>query len=64
MYLVGYREEKEDWSVRKRGADRASVTVETKKEAVKKGKKLAKKHGTELRVHRMNGTVQYERDYR
>ena len=45
------------WAVRKAGAERASGVYATQKEAVAKGKELAKNQGTELYVHGKDGRI-------
>jgi hypothetical protein len=46
------------WSVRKGGAARASKLFATKKEAESYGRKLSVREGSELVIHRSDGTIQ------
>lgn len=48
----------DDWEVKKNGADRASVVTPTKKEAEKAGREISKNQGTELVIHKKDGTIQ------
>lgn len=45
------------WAVRKAGSERASGVYTTQKEAVARGKELAKNQGTELYVHGKDGRI-------
>jgi uncharacterized protein YdaT len=45
------------WSVRASGSERASGTFSTQKEAVARGKELARNQGTELYVHGRDGRI-------
>jgi hypothetical protein len=45
------------WAVRKAGADRASGVFATQKEAIARGRELAKNQGTELYVHGLDGRI-------
>ncbi|WP_210485578.1 DUF2188 domain-containing protein [Microvirga antarctica] len=51
------------WSVRLTGASRASKTFDSQAAAVKYAKESAKKDGTELYVHRRDGTVRNKDSY-
>jgi hypothetical protein len=46
------------WEVKKSGADRASVVTTTKQEAEKAGRDISKNQGTELVIHKQDGTIQ------
>lgn len=46
------------WNVKRGGARRASKHFETKRQAVKYGRRLSRKQGTYLYIHRKDGTVQ------
>lgn len=48
-----------DWQVKRGGASRAYSTHNSKSTAVSEGKRIAKKQGRGLIIHRKNGTVQY-----
>jgi hypothetical protein len=45
------------WAVRKAGSERASGVYATQKEAIARGKELAKNQGTELYVHGKDGRI-------
>ncbi|CEM60972.1 DUF2188 domain-containing protein [Treponema phagedenis] len=49
------------WDVKRAGSNRASIHVDTKQEAIDKGRELSRKHGTELFIHAKDGSIQ-ERD--
>lgn len=49
------------WSVRKAGAERATRTFETQREAISEARKIAKNQGTELYIHGRDGRIR-ERD--
>jgi len=49
------------WAVRKSGASRASRVFETQYDAVTYARQLARKEGSELYVHGLDGTIR-ERD--
>ena len=52
------------WGVKARGAQRASGRFGTKKEAVERGRELAKSQGGRLVIRKHDGTIQEERTYR
>ena len=52
------------WSVRQSGASRATKVFDTQAEAVKYGKRMAKKERTEVFVHRKDGTIRQRDSYR
>jgi hypothetical protein len=52
------------WAVKKQNAARASSTHDTKAEAVKAGRAVAKRNEGSLRIHKKDGTIQEERTYR
>lgn len=47
----------DQWAVKREGADRASSVHDTQREAIDAGRDLAKRHETELVVHRPNGEI-------
>ena len=47
----------DDWEVKKNGADRASVVTSTKKESEKAVREISKNQGTELVIHKNEGTI-------
>ena len=51
------------WSVKKSGSQRASKTFETKEQAVDWGRAKSKQQGTELFIHRTDGTIQQKTSY-
>lgn len=51
------------WAVKNAGASRASKTFATQQEAVGYGRSAAQKMGTELYIHRRDGTIQDKRSY-
>ena len=55
---------KDGWGVERRGAQRASGRFSTKKEAVERGRELAKSQEGRLVIRRQDGTIQEERTYR
>jgi hypothetical protein len=46
------------WSVKKGGAERASVNTDTKAEAVKIGRVMSQRTESELVIHGKNGKIQ------
>ena len=50
--------EKGGWNVRKSNAERASVRTETKVEAVKVGRIISQRSGSELIIHGKDGKIQ------
>ncbi len=60
-YSVGPHEQ--GWSVKRDGASRSSSVHDTKDEAVKAGKSLAKESGGELRIKGRNGQIQNSNTY-
>lgn len=46
------------WSSKKGGADRASRNFETKKQAEQWSRDLSRKEGSELVIHKKDGTIQ------
>jgi hypothetical protein len=46
------------WSVKKGGATRASKLFDTKKAAESFGRRLSVREGSELVIHRVDGTIQ------
>lgn len=51
------------WKVIKAGASRASGAYNTQKEAVQKGRSLAKSQGTELYIHGEDGRIRSRDSY-
>lgn len=49
-----------EWEVKKSGNDKASRVLPTKKEAEKVGREISQNQGTELVVHRKDGTIERE----
>ena len=46
------------WDVKRNGADRASIHTTTKAEAIKVGRIMSQRAGSELVIHRTNGQIQ------
>ncbi|NLI92702.1 MAG: DUF2188 domain-containing protein [Peptococcaceae bacterium] len=46
------------WSVKKGGAQRASVHTETKSDAIKMGRVISQRSGSELIIHGKDGKIQ------
>jgi len=57
-----YKQE-EGWAVGSSGSSQASERFDTKEEAVKRAKDIAKNKGTSLMVYRADGTVEETRKY-
>ena len=57
-YRVVYDKEQKNWIVKIDGGERASRRCETKEEALKVAKDLAKKKDADLSVHKKNGKFQ------
>ena len=51
------------WAVRRAGAERASGVYSTQKEAIARGRELAKNQGTELYVHGEDGRISERNTY-
>jgi hypothetical protein len=51
------------WSVRKSGAERASKSFTTKESAVGYAREVSKNQGSELYIHKRDGTIQESRKY-
>jgi Uncharacterized protein conserved in bacteria (DUF2188) len=51
------------WSVRKTGSERAEKTFDTKDEAVRYGRKLARARSSDLVIHRRDGLVSERTSY-
>ncbi|GFO59096.1 hypothetical protein GMST_14210 [Geomonas silvestris] len=45
------------WDVKRNGADRASVHVDTKQEAIDRGRVISQNQGTELVIHNRDGKI-------
>lgn len=48
---------KRGWKVQRGGGSRASGCFPTKKEAVRRGRELSRRQGTELRIHNKDGRI-------
>jgi uncharacterized protein YdaT len=46
------------WAVKRSGSDRPSVVTDTKQQAVNQGRTISKNQGTELVIHKQDGTIQ------
>lgn len=53
----------EKWSVRRAGAERASGTYSTQKEALDKAKRMARNQETEVYVHGRDGRIRERNSY-
>jgi hypothetical protein len=51
------------WAVRRGGADRASATAPTQREAIERGKQIAEREKTELVIHGENGRIREKNSY-
>ncbi len=51
------------WSVKRGGALRATKTFDTQKEAISYARELSKNQGSELYVHKRDGTIQSKDSY-
>lgn len=51
------------WSVRSTGAARATKTFPTQNAAIRLGRALARKDGSELYIHRSDGTIRDRSSY-
>lgn len=51
------------WSVRSSGAAKASKTFTTQEAAIQHGRALAQKGGSELYIHRTDGTIRERNSY-
>lgn len=54
---ITYNSDEEKWSVKKVGNQKASKLVDTKKEAEKIGRELAKQEKSELVIHNKDGKI-------
>lgn len=54
---VTHRKDDGKWQVKKEGNEKASKLVDTKKEAEKVGRELAKKEKSELVIHNKDGKI-------
>ena len=45
------------WDVRRGGAARASAHLDTKREAVERGREISRNQQTELRIHNKDGQI-------
>ena len=48
---------KRGWNVRRGGAERASGHVDTKAEAIDRGRDISRNAGTEFKIHNRNGRI-------
>ena len=51
------------WAVRRAGSARVTKKFDTQKEAIQEGRRIARKQGTELYIHRRNGRVRARNSY-
>ncbi len=51
------------WAVKKEGAERATKVTKTQKEAIDKGRDIAKNQGTELNIHGKDGQIRQKDSY-
>jgi len=51
------------WNVKRGGATRATESFETQSEAIKKAIKISKNQGSELYIHRKDGTIREKNSY-
>ncbi|MEL7429991.1 MAG: DUF2188 domain-containing protein [Pseudomonadota bacterium] len=51
------------WSVRKSGAEKASVTFDTQEQAIERGREIAKNQKTELYIHGRDGLIRERNSY-
>jgi len=52
-----------DWKVKGVGNDRASAVLDTKAEALERGKEIAKNQNAELLVQNLDGTIGWRNSY-
>ena len=45
------------WQVKGEGNSRATVRTETQREAIERARRIAQNQGSELIIHRLNGTI-------
>ena len=45
------------WAVRRSGSDRVTKTFDTQKEAIREGRRIARRQGTELYIHGRDGRI-------
>ena len=55
---IVYNSERGGWDVKRDGAERASVHVDTKADAIRIGREISRNQGTEMITHLMNGKIQ------
>ncbi len=51
------------WAVRRAGSARVTKKFDTQKEVIQGGRRIARKQGTELYIHRLNGRVRARNSY-
>lgn len=51
------------WATVRKGSDRATGTYQTREEAIRAGRKIAKEGGTELIVHGRDGRIRESHSY-
>lgn len=54
---VTFNQETQKWQGKRTGADRASVTGDTKKEVVDKTREISRNQKTELKIHNKDGKI-------
>lgn len=54
---VTFNQETQKWQGKRAGADRASVTGNTKKEVVDKTREISRNQKTELKIHNKDGKI-------
>jgi len=47
-----------EWGIKKSGGEKYSHVYDTKKDAVDKAREISRNQGTELVIHRKNGTIE------
>lgn len=57
------RDGKGNWKVTKDGSKRASAVTDTQKEAIDRGKAIAKRDKTELVIHGTDGKIREKNSY-
>jgi hypothetical protein len=65
VYHVVPDKEKGSWKLKKEGSDRALKNFNTKKEAIKTGRQIAKnQEPSQLKIHKQDGKIQTEYTYK
>lgn len=52
------------WAIKAEKNDRASYTFDTKEEAIKRAQRIASNQETQLVIHRQDGTIERQQDYK